>query len=150
MKHLTSVCLLLVLAAGCSSDDGNGLTTPGTGSGSMAARVDGATWTARSITASYLGGMLSLSGTDGTYTISLAATVQGPAVQDLTEGTGFGAIAEGASTWYAVGEGGTGTMSISALTSSGATGTFSFTAGPLPGGTGGTRSITSGTFDVRF
>lgn len=150
MKRLVALGLLSILAAGCSSDDGP--TDPGGSSsgGAMSARIDGANWTAQSVTASYLGGVLSVSGTDGTSTINLSAAVQATGPQDLAAGSANGNVVIGSSTWYAVGQGGSGTMTVTSLSASGAAGTFAFTGGPLPGGATGTRTITEGTFSVQY
>ena len=64
----------------------------------------------------------------------------------LTAGTGVPAMS-----WFASTSGGSGTLTISTITATGATGTFQFTMPPTPGtGASGTRSVTNGTFSVTF
>ena len=55
--------------------------------------------------------------------------------------------------WSVGGLFGSGTLTVSSLTSAGVSGTFSFTAPVAPGapaGTTGTRSITNGSFSATF
>lgn len=77
-------------------------------------------------------------------TTSISAT--SPTNALLTTSTGVPAVS-----WFASTSGGSGTLTISTITATGATGTFQFTMQPTPGtGASGTRSVTNGSFTVTF
>lgn len=56
-----------------------------------------------------------------------------------------------AQSWAAGTSGGSGTLPINSINSTGASGTFAFTMVPVPGtGASGTKSVTNGNFSVTF
>jgi hypothetical protein len=81
-------------------------------------------------------------GAVGTTTINPTSTT----VLNVITTTGTTVIGS----WSASGLGGSGTLTIATLTSSGMSGTFSFTAVPASAGTTGTKTVTDGTFTATF
>jgi Family of unknown function (DUF6252) len=148
MRIIGTLAIVLVLAA-CKSDSPTEAVV-GAG-GKLAAKVDGQAWTASAVVANYVGNVLGVSGNDDNINISVTATITGPGTYDLTAGSAAGLITEGGEAWYAIGQGGSGSVTITSLDSRGAKGTFSFIAGKLPGvQSPSTRTVTQGSFDVAF
>jgi hypothetical protein len=130
--------------------------------GSMSATVDGARWESVVISAAAIqGGVLRVAGQDhmqapfvalgiavppkvGTYPVSAAtgATVAGSLVQ-ADSGRSF-------HQWNADWKAGSGTVTLSTLTATGASGTFSFTLVHVVTASTGTKTIANGKFDVTF
>ncbi|NNF38575.1 MAG: hypothetical protein HKN71_07900 [Gemmatimonadetes bacterium] len=153
MRRSTLLPLLLVafLSACSSSDDPTG---PGQQGGTFTATVDGAAWNGQLTGAVNNGFTFALEGTANGVEISLSVNLSQnvvPGTVDLTTGSTGAQVVEGGEIWYAVGQGGSGTLTIQTLTTTGATGTFEFVAGPVANSaSGGTRSVTNGQFDVTF
>ncbi len=150
-RILPLVLLPLTLAACSSSDDPAGLED---GEGTLTAIVDGAPWNAQIRVATNNGFLFSLQGEANGIEISLSADQTRntlPGTVDLTAGSTGAQLVEGSESWYAVGEGGGGTMTLEILTPSRAKGTFQFNAGPVANSaSGGVRTIIDGQFDVTF
>lgn len=148
------LCLALLSATGCGTD---GEISGFSGSGTMSATVAGSAWTASEfVQASRSGNVLSISGSDGELQLQLTVpnvTITGvfnfgagnPGVAQLIE------TASGSATWTSALVGGTGTLTLTTFTNERAAGTFNF-SGIAADGTPamGTRTVTNGTFDVRF
>lgn len=155
-RALTTSCLLAFALAACSSSDSP--MDPGEPGGTFTATVDGQPWTGQIQTArtNYNGFVFGVVGDADGIEIALSVNTsdpdnQVPGTVDLTAGSTGAEISEGGDTWYAVGFGGSGTMTINTLDTNGATGTFSFVAGPVGGSApDGTRSITNGSFNLTF
>jgi hypothetical protein len=119
----------------------------------MTATIDGSPWTAIGLTTGLATGPTRLiSGSDLTRSL-----VIGFAPSTGNQATGstsvvFCRLIIGSQIWQAgLTYGGNGTVSVTTLTSTRAVGTFSFTApGATAGTTPATRTLASGTFDVRF
>lgn len=139
-------------AAGCSSGDDP--TDPGGATGTLTATLDGEAWVAQVSVASNNGFIFGLEGTAEGVEIALSVNLTEntlPGTVDLTSGSTGAQITEGGEVWYAVGTGGSGTLTVEILTSSRAKGTFQFVAGPVANSaSGGTRTIVNGQFDVSF
>jgi hypothetical protein len=145
-----------VLVAACGSgDDGTDplATLP---QGSVSARIDGSSWSANSaLTASYSGTFLAFSGVDASLTgIAIAiGPISAPGTFAIGPSQPTNAVLTmaGGLTWHARTTSGSGSVTVTSLTATGATGTFSFTA-PSVGTTGatGTKVVTNGAFDVTF
>lgn len=158
---MTSGSRLLILAIaimfGTASDCDNKTTGPTTG-GTMTASVDGAFWDAsRRITATYTNGALSITGeSNNDITITISALPNGPGTYIIEGVNGAGlsfllAQKPDPQTWQAYPLYGSGTLQISVLSDRRAAGTFNFAALPTVGTTAsGTKTVTSGTFDVAF
>jgi hypothetical protein len=153
MRHRVLASLVLVLALASCGDDTN---APGGGDAAMSAVIDGDSWEAGEglVSATRANGAIGIGGGDadgdilmgigfpdggtGTYTVGPV----NPTNMSLTEGS---------SQWVASSLGGSGTVTVTALTATRVAGTFSFVAAPLPGGSAsGTRTVTSGEFDLEF
>jgi hypothetical protein len=152
--RIGSAIALIVLLAGCDSDDGAGpADLP---QGSMSARIDGANWSASAaLTATYSNGLLAAAGVDAgarAIAFGLAATGTGTFTVGPTS-TVNASFVEGAGgpTWQAVATLGSGSITLTTLTPTSAAGSFTFTleANAASGATG-TRTLASGTFNLRF
>jgi hypothetical protein len=154
---------LLILGCGGNSGTPTSPTTPNTPStpstgGSLTFKADGASVVATSITAGYANGILSIGGTDSarstTLSFALTPTAAGTGVYTLGPISAANAqilIGNPAAGWQAAVGIGSGTITISSLTSTGASGTFSFSLVAVPGsGATGTKTITEGAFNVTF
>jgi hypothetical protein len=151
-SHLIRFALLVLLAA-CGSD---GSGPDELEQGSMSARIDGSNWSATAaLSAVYSGGLLTAAGLDAslrTIGFSVGATAPGTFVVGLT-GTAAGTLTEGSGgpTWQAVANLGEGTITITSISQTAAAGTFSFTLVATAGsGATGTRTVTNGSFNLRF
>jgi hypothetical protein len=129
--------------------------------GTMSATVDGSEWTAEIISAAAIqGGVLRIAGQNhmkspfvavglavppktGTYAVSRAT---GASVAGSLVDVGSGAARQ----WNADGGAGSGTVTLSELTSTRARGTFSFTLVHIVTSSTGTKAVTNGKFDVTF
>jgi Family of unknown function (DUF6252) len=122
----------------------------------MTFKVDGTSAAAGSVTAGLANGILSVGGTDAsrstTLSFALTPTTAGTGTYVLGPTSAANAmilIGNPAQGWQAAVGIGSGTIAISALTTTRASGTFSFVLAAVPGtGATGTRTITEGSFDV--
>ena len=144
---------LAILAAACKDDPAgpdNGGNLP---NGSMSARIDGSNWRATAaITANYQQGIFAAAGSDGTNTIGFAVATTAPGTFTIGATANVNALLTVTGStigWQAVGTTGSGTLTISSLSATGASGTFSFVLAPV-GGAGATKTVTNGTFSVTF
>ena len=155
-RLLTVSCAFALSLTGCSSSDSP--TDPTGGSGTFTATVDGQPWNGQieATRTGYNGFVFGVVGEDGGIEIALTVDTsdpdnQAPATIDLTTGSTGAELSEGGNFWYAVGQGGSGTLVLNSLDANGATGTFSFVAGPVANSApAGTRSITNGSFNLTF
>jgi hypothetical protein len=125
--------------------------------GTMTASIDGSAWTAIAITtATYSNGVLAIGGADGSNpirSIGLGLVTAGPGTFAIgaLPGAANALVSIGIGpTWTANVIGGSGTITLTALSSTGATGSFSFTAVAAAGGATGTHTVTSGAFNITF
>lgn len=160
VRSVPVLLALAALAAGCGSDSGTG---PTPGSGPMSATIDGQAWVADENLATGMAvpgvpgafivqGSRVLSGSDaltlqisvynaagpGTYPLGVGPTVTGGTAIVATAAAGWGTPLSGAA----------GSLVISALTPTRIAGTFEYTADASVGSATGTRTITSGQFDL--
>lgn len=147
----TGLALATALAiSACGSETGPGQPV----NGSMTAKIDGGNWSASvAVAATYTGNILAIAGTDGNgRTIGFATVASAPGTTSIATTVGANAsLTIGANAWSAGSTIGSGTMVITALTTTGARGTFQFVLSPVASsGATGTRNITEGTFDVTF
>lgn len=159
-----AIVLLSLLAAACSGESTSATSPTTTGGatvtplhGTMTASIDGSAWTAVAITtATYTNNLLSIGGADSSNpirSIGLALSVTAPGT--FTIGTlpsaanGLLSIGVGP-TWTANVLGGSGTITVTSLSSTAASGAFSFTAIAAAGGATGTHTVASGAFNITF
>jgi hypothetical protein len=119
----------------------------------MTAIIDGSSWTAVSVTASHLNGLVTIDGSDTSSpvrSIELSMIGSSTGTYAMSTGSANALLTIGPQAWSANVVGGSGTITLSALSTTGATGTFSFTAIPSDAGSSGTRAVTSGVFNVTF
>lgn len=140
--------------AGCSGDGSNDDEFELV-NGSMSAKIDGKQWHADlAITATHSGSIVAVGGSGGGMTIGFA-TFEPTGTLLIENGSGangvYNEIANPNATWSATAASGSGSITLTTLTSEGASGTFAFEAVPSPNTTAtGTKSITEGRFDVKF
>lgn len=149
-RTLLSLLLVAFVAPACSSSDDP--AGPDDAGGTISATVDGAAWSADAL-AMNNGFLFGVEGTADGIRIALSVNLTEhtlPGTVDLRSGSTGAQIGEGGETWYAVGSGGSGTLTVQTLTAERATGTFSFTGAGVGGSATGTRTIVNGSFDVRF
>ncbi len=155
IRPVALTALLLSIAA-CGSDTGPS-DPPDLPNGTMSARIDGSSWSATiAIFATYNNGILAIAGGDavsgGTRTIGIGAQVTAPGTFPIG-GTNpaNGLVTIGTSTWQAAAGIGSGSITITAISATGARGTFQFNALPVANTPAtGTRAVTEGSFDVTF
>jgi len=151
----TTLTLILALAlAGCGGDDPADPSGGNTGGDGLSCKVDGVSWTAPLTAAHLISGVVSIAGTD-------ASSSLGVGLGFLNGGTGTYAVGPGSpitacavteglnDAWSASGDQGSGTITVTTLSSTRVAGTFSFTA-PRSNGAGdpATRTVTEGTFNL--
>ena len=161
---ISLILIAVILVAGCSigsnkSYSQNPAATGSftTGQGTISAKIDGSAWTSVSavVTAKYTNGALSISGADSSSAIAFAVQASKPGTYKmgkLTDASANAILAKGSSVWQATPlVRGSGTLTITTLTSTGASGTFSFTADAMPDSDAkGTEVVTDGVFTVTF
>ena len=145
-----ALAVLLVAACGDSGTNSGNEST-------MTATVAGSAWSGTlAVQGTHNGNVLAISGTNGTYQLSL--TIPGVAATGTFNfGPGTLGIAQlvqvttGTPAWTTSLVGGTGSITVTTLTATRAAGSFSFTGAASPGTSAtGTRAVTSGSFDVTF
>ena len=170
MRVLRAFALLATVAAfGCgggSDDDDNGNPTGpptgGTSNGSMAAQINGASWRsigAISVSRQQQQNIIGFAGTGSagstTYAVSIAiSNATGPGTHNLNvfaggDGSSLIIGSSAALGWATAAQGGSGTLTITTLTTNRIVGTFSGTL-IAAGHSGGNLVVTGGTFDVTF
>jgi hypothetical protein len=141
---------------GGTSSSGNGTPSggvPGTANrGTVSATIDGVSWSGTVSTATVTLGSLAVAGenTAGLIVGFGAVAKTGTTSVGLGSGTN-GTVQQNGRGWHAMLTNGSGSVTITTLTASGASGTFSFTMVPLPNtGATGNRVVTNGAFNVTF
>lgn len=119
----------------------------------MTATIDGGSFSAVAIAAAYSGGIMGLGGTDSQgRTIGIGGQITAPGTYPIgpTSSANF-SLTIGSASWQAAITVGSGTLTVTSISATGAKGTFQFVAGPVPGTTSsGNRNVTQGAFDVTF
>ena len=175
LRLVRLVCAVgaLLIAGACSSSSptspssssGTTGTTPTTSAGtaSMSATIDGTAWTATSgVTAKLTNGILTVGGANATYNLAFAITPSGSGAY-LIPGSALGSQAGNnalllftsngvtTSSWAADFTKGSGTITLTSLTSTGVAGSFAFTLNAVAGTAAtGAKSVTSGAFSINF
>jgi hypothetical protein len=166
------IVMFAALAAGCggsgsspaapSATSGSGTGSSGSGStpnGTLSATIDGVPWTASvSVQTQFNNGILSFAGGDNRQTLSIAVTANrgtGTYTAGLVDPqnvvvTNLSTVGSAAS-WLTGPTFGSGSVTITSLTSTSASGTFSLTLAPTPGsGATGNKVLANGVFNVTF
>jgi len=99
-------------------------------------------------------GIVAISGTDATYTVSFAIAASAPGTYNIP-GNGLGVgnnatLSKGTAQWTASAANGSGIIMINTLTSACITGTVQLTLMPSGGGATCTQSVTAGSFAFAF
>jgi hypothetical protein len=162
MRRLLMAGLLLA-TLGCGNDGdpmdpGDNNNDPGSlPAGTFTARIDGQQWTAAApLAAAYNGGVFALGGSNSQLTtIAFAVITNGQPgtypIGPTIPTNGILTIGASGPTWIASAQGGSGSIIITSISTTGATGTFSFNmiANGTSGSTG-TKTVTNGAFNVTF
>jgi hypothetical protein len=169
----TVVCFLIAIALGLSAMACGGSSTspsPASGGaptptptpsgsvGSLTFRMDGTLITSTTVTAAFTNGILTLGGgvSASNITFSLALTPTTAQVGTYTLGplsatNSLLLVGNPAQGWSAGVGTGSGTVTLTAFSATGATGTFALNLASVPGsGSTGTKVITEGAFNVAF
>jgi hypothetical protein len=158
MSHRLFAIILVAASAACSSggtDDDNNNNNGG--GGSLSATIDGTPFTALGtssvaqisdagdfaiVSANASGTGISLLlyniGAPGTYPLGVSGLVFG----------GIATVTSGSSGWSTPLSGLAGSVTVTAVSATHIKGTFSFTATPLFGGAGASKTVTGGSFDL--
>ena len=163
---------LLIVSAGCGSSGTS--TAPSavtvapapapapaptptpTSHGSISFKIDGAPVAATGVTATFANGILTVGGGDSSRNavLGFAVTPTGPGVYALGPLSAANALltmGNPAAGWNAAVGIGSGSITLTTLTSAGASGTFTFNLVAVPNtGATGTKAITEGVFNVTF
>jgi hypothetical protein len=165
-----SVILVLLLSIGCGTSMTSPTSTapssltdtpsscaPGTAKGSMTVQIDGTTWNATCVGVVKFDGTLVINGHDSANpALAITLTSMDAASNVVTFGasqTPFGIALVSTSAgdaWMADSAKGSGSFIVTRTTPFSASGTFSFTAVATQGAAAGTKTLTNGTFDVRY
>ena len=170
LRTISFPLLAFAILAGCGGgddgDDNNPVNpgpAPGGGSGPMSATIDGQAWVSDAVSANaQLGAGLPgsfvimgnkvISSTDAISIQLIVYNVDGPGTYPLGTGPtvdgGHGIVASAAVGFATPLNGNAGSVTITTLTPTRIAGTFSFVANQNYGGTGGTRTVTNGQFDL--
>ena len=152
---VTLVALSAIACGGSSSTNITG-NNNNNSSAPMSATIDGAQWSAPLPQATYRNNILSVAGIDLglTASVSFGITVNRTGTYSLDFGhSGIAAnavVTKGGQGWTTGVPGGTGSLTITALTANHAAGTFVFDAAGASGGATGTVHVTNGKFDITF
>ncbi len=139
--------LCAVVFTGCSSDD-NGTDNNNNSNGSVTAKVNGTSWSATTVQATWTSNVLGIGGAQiiggENQQINISGMVAATGTYQLNGFSGvIATYGKGSGTSVEPFAAQSGTLKVDELSSSGAKGTFSFQ-------TNGGPSITEGTFDVKF
>ncbi len=156
---------VIVVAAACGGGGGSPTGPGGGGSGgggaasrgTLTAMIDGVPYTGTVNSATNTNNIMNVASNSADLTRSISFAVNPAAVGTInvpTSAVQMSVIFTNGSTvtgnWIASFGLGTGTLTISTLTASGASGTFSFTAPPANAASTGTKVVTNGVFSVTF
>ena len=151
------VVLLLLVLTGCDGDDnptGGGTVNLPPGNDTITATVDGNAWSAIQVAAINNGGVVAISGSDASLlaiSFAFAGTTPGTFTIGASSVANANVIDNLSGLWSANGEQGSGTITVTTLTSTAASGTFSYSAPRQTATTGPeTRVVTNGVFSVTF
>lgn len=147
------IAVSILILSGCSEDPATDeFTLP---NGSMSATINGTAWNATlTLTGSYTNNIFAAAGSGDGITIGFATF--GPEGTLLIQDGGgtngvYSEIGLPGASWSASPGTGTGSVTITSISTTGASGTFAFEATPDANtGATGTKSITNGRFDVTF
>ena len=150
---LFAVAGVLLAACGDSSTTG---TNSGGNLSSYSASVGGVAWAAIApVVWTVTSSGVTMSGADGggATTVSLSFFATAPGTYSLTFNQNTGGVATVAKSngqgWSTVGQGGTGTVTVTTLSTNHVVGTFSFDAITAPNGVTNVIHVTNGKFDLK-
>jgi hypothetical protein len=160
MRRMTRVCTAIVflVAAACGGSDstGPGTTTTANPNDPMSATIDGVAWSSPVPSGRFNNSIVAVAGLDLGLTASVSFGLFASAPGTYSVGpnnTNFASavVTKGGSAgWGSTFAGGSGSVTITTLTSNHMVGTFSFDAGPSTGGATGVVHVTNGKFNITF
>jgi hypothetical protein len=155
MRKLSlSLVVTTVLILSACDHDTTGPAKPGTASATMSAVIDGAGWSAVSVTIDSLApSSIVIFGTKATQTLAIAIPVdQGPGTQPVGGPTPvFAGLISGSQSWLASRtQGGAGSVTLTIVEPRHIVGTFEFTLAAHDGALPSERRVGLGQFEVRY
>lgn len=159
MRCVIGAVAAAALLAGCGGSNNGDNTGGGGGNAPISATVNGAAFTGNTSTiATRNSGVVNMSAFNAAKNQEILFTVHADAAGTYSLESAASGIAEYETTtetnapqWETGYNGGTGSITFTTLTASGASGTFSFTGAALTStGASGTVSVTNGKFNVKF
>jgi hypothetical protein len=159
MHRMSRVCTAIVflVAAACGGSDstGPGTKTTGNPNDPMSATIDGVFWSSPVPAGSSHNSIIAVAGLDLGLTASVSFGLFASAPGTYSVGpnnTNFASavVTKGGAGWGSTMAGGSGSVTITTLTSNHMVGTFSFDGGPSTGGATGIVHVTGGKFDITF
>lgn len=153
MRNLCSTLAIAALVTLCACDrDTTGPANPS--HGSMSAIIDGAAWTAVSVsTDSAVPSSIIVHGSNAAQTLVIAIPVdQGPGTQTVGSTTPvYAGLVMGSRAWLASRtQGGRGSITLTTVAPGHIAGTFMFTLASHEGASPAERQVSSGQFDVSY
>lgn len=148
LLRVATLSLFVAGAAGCSGDSNGPSVT-----GSVTANINTTPFTASTaVQATYAANVLAVGGTgNGTQILITIPNVTTTGQFNIGLGqAGVAVVTVGTDSWTTSLTGGTGSVTLTTLTSSHAVGDFFFTAQAGSAGATGTKDVASGHFDVTF
>jgi Family of unknown function (DUF6252) len=157
-RLFAAVSLLALATAACSSKSNPAAPTNTTlPHGSMSATIDGTQWVATTgLSVTYNQGILAAAGVDNSLnTLAFAVFASAPGTYPIGATSPTNALftmnSNGSKSWQAASTLGSGSVTVTTLTATGATGTFSFTLVANGGsGASGNKVVTNGKFNLKF
>ena len=145
LHQLLTATALAAVGAACGYGDNNVTNT-------LTAVIDGTAFTATNVAAAHTGNTLSITATAASQQIVLTVpNVTSTGTFSLAAGQGStGQVLVAPQGWTTAATGGTGSVTITAYSSTAATGTFTFSAPAGTGGAAGTKVVTAGSFTVYY
>jgi hypothetical protein len=142
---LASTAVFALLVAACGTEENN--------NGGVSASIDGTPFTALIAFGTYTGNVLTIGGLSGSTSINLTVpNVTTTGTLSLASGqAGIAEVDVNAQNWSTSVTGGTGSITVTSISSTQASGTFTFSAPATVGsGATGTKVVTNGVFTVAF
>ena len=144
---------MLLAACGSSSDSNTGPNTSGLLS-TLSASVGGTAWTAAPpVVWTVTSTGVTMSGVDAAATsVTISFLGTGTGTYQLTSNqsvSGLATVGKGGNAWTTIGQGASGTVTVTTFTPTHIVGTFSFDAVTSPNGVVNVMHVTNGKFDLK-
>jgi len=132
--------------SGSSGGSSGGAATPN----SLSARIDGTLWNAAQINASVSSGVLTIASSDNTTGIGLVLPAATGAYTTSGAAVFTAQLSISGNAWFAGTAVGSGNVTVTSISTNSAAGTFSLTFIPVSSATVGNKTVTEGSFNVKW